>query len=227
MSSGEVCIKCGKILTLDNQTPYNRTHNYKICKECQNKRDRELYRNRINTRKNIPLEDLIKDNWKCRACGVKLTVKNMNKNDAIQSHRLCRNCSVIKVRKLKGKNPEYWKKKDRYRHILRKYGLSEEEFDDRVNRQNEHCAICGRELTGFGLGDTTYHLDHEHSTGKARGVLCNTCNVLTGGIENVKTILSTENFGIVGDIEVINRVVSYLRYWDERNNGNDSIQREV
>jgi len=43
--------------------------------------------------------------------------------------------------------------------------------------QSGLCAICGIE-------DTNWCLDHDHRTGKVRGVLCTGCNILLGQIEN-------------------------------------------
>lgn len=61
--------------------------------------------------------------------------------------------------------------------LLKIYGLTLEEYNSHLERQGFGCAICktnqaeyqtktGRKLT----------VDHCHSTGKIRGILCNKCN---------------------------------------------------
>jgi hypothetical protein len=54
-----------------------------------------------------------------------------------------------------------------------KYGLTPEDYDALVAAQNGCCAICGigKEHTRYGLV-----IDHCHTTGKIRGLLCDNCN---------------------------------------------------
>lgn len=63
------------------------------------------------------------------------------------------------------------------RHILKKnFGITKEEYDQMLAHQNGVCAIClevcatGRDLA----------VDHDHETGKVRGLLCRDCNVSLG-----------------------------------------------
>lgn len=55
---------------------------------------------------------------------------------------------------------------------MRKYrhGITDEQFVNMLNNQNYQCAICGDKITH------SSHLDHDHKTGKIRGVLCPYCN---------------------------------------------------
>jgi len=57
-----------------------------------------------------------------------------------------------------------------------------EEFQDLMNKQKGCCAICERD---FGSLDTRAHIDHNHSTGKIRALLCNKCNTMIGHVENM------------------------------------------
>jgi hypothetical protein len=51
-----------------------------------------------------------------------------------------------------------------------KYGLSEEGFNQLLAAQAEVCAICKKSL------EVTMEIDHDHVTGKVRGLLCSRCN---------------------------------------------------
>ena len=53
-----------------------------------------------------------------------------------------------------------------------------------VNSVVKQCEICGEPLT-----NRTLRIDHNHETGKARGFLCNPCNIGLGFFEDNQAIL--------------------------------------
>jgi hypothetical protein len=64
----------------------------------------------------------------------------------------------------------------RYSRIKKEYGLSKHAHADLVGAQGGGCAICGHQPTdSFKL-----HVDHCHSTGRVRGLLCSKCNQAIG-----------------------------------------------
>jgi len=69
-------------------------------------------------------------------------------------------------------NKEKIKGQARARHLHRKYGMTEEEYQRLCILQEWQCAVCGREkeLT----------IDHDHITGGVRGLLCGDCNRALG-----------------------------------------------
>ena len=70
------------------------------------------------------------------------------------------------------------KKKDREEYhraydLKRRYGITIEEYDQMLEDQGHRCKICRTDEPG---GKGRFHLDHCHSTGKIRGLLCSSCN---------------------------------------------------
>lgn len=56
-------------------------------------------------------------------------------------------------------------------HLVRKYGITADEYDRRLDEQGGGCKICGKILQRVSLA-----VDHNHKTGKVRGILCENCN---------------------------------------------------
>jgi hypothetical protein len=52
----------------------------------------------------------------------------------------------------------------------RKYGVTAEDYFFMLEAQGWRCAVCGDEFVG------SPHIDHDHVTGRVRGLLCGGCN---------------------------------------------------
>lgn len=57
-----------------------------------------------------------------------------------------------------------------HRRNLKTYGLSEEQFSALLHEQRGACAICRKRFVKRPV------IDHDHATGKVRGLLCRQCN---------------------------------------------------
>lgn len=57
--------------------------------------------------------------------------------------------------------------------LKRKYGITLEQYEELLVRQNNCCAICDRHESQF---KTKLAVDHSHKTHKIRGLLCTACN---------------------------------------------------
>jgi hypothetical protein len=84
-------------------------------------------------------------------------------------------------------NPEARYRNNLSAHLRRKYGLTIAERDAMIAAQDGRCLCC---KTKFGLlrADRPC-VDHCHTTGRVRGILCNTCNTLIGHAADNPTIL--------------------------------------
>jgi Recombination endonuclease VII len=78
----------------------------------------------------------------------------------------------------------------RHYHLVRRYGIGAVDVEALITRQGGACIICLR-----ALGQKP-HVDHDHTTGEVRGVLCFNCN---GGLGQFRD-----------DKEVLLRAVRYL-----------------
>lgn len=66
------------------------------------------------------------------------------------------------------------KLKSRIQHIVKVYRVSKEEAT--LLASADTCEICKR--SGLQM-----HVDHDHATGRVRGVLCQNCNLSLGGFQ--------------------------------------------
>ena len=57
---------------------------------------------------------------------------------------------------------------------FRKYGISGDEFREIIEKQNGKCPICTNSI------NKNFSVDHEHGTGRIRGIICNNCNLAIG-----------------------------------------------
>ena len=73
------------------------------------------------------------------------------------------------------KNPERAKAKMREWTLRVRYGLTEESRALLLLGQDGKCKICSKDLTG-----KKSVIDHNHTTGKVRGILCHLCNSWLG-----------------------------------------------
>lgn len=65
----------------------------------------------------------------------------------------------------------------RISRVARKYGLSKLEYEQLLDQFGHRCGICGGELE-------ILCVDHNHTSGKVRGVLCQGCNIGLGGFRD-------------------------------------------
>lgn len=57
------------------------------------------------------------------------------------------------------------------------YGISGEDYQTLLQKQNGLCAICKKVPMPRGNRSRHFCVDHDHKTGKIRGLLCDPCNI--------------------------------------------------
>lgn len=72
--------------------------------------------------------------------------------------------------------------KARWSRIKKEYGLSKFDVEQLLNKQNFQCVICSINI------QNGYHVDHCHSSGKVRGLLCQKCNQAIGLLKESESL---------------------------------------
>jgi len=126
----------------------------------------------------------------CTKCGTEKEMGEFWKDGRLKSGR-CAECKLCQ----KQRNQEYYRRnrcqiikrqekwtaqnrdKVREAELLRKYNLSLADYHQMLASQGGKCAMCGSAKPG---GHGTFHVDHDHTTGAVRGLLCHHCNVGLG-----------------------------------------------
>ena len=80
-------------------------------------------------------------------------------------------------------NPTH-QRANRNSRFKREYGITHDEYDAMLAKQYGGCAVCGKPEAGKRLA-----VDHDHRTGKVRGLLCENCNRALGMAQDSPTIL--------------------------------------
>jgi len=157
---------------------------------------------------------------KCTKCNTKKSVTEFPRRKDRENRRqnICRECQNAKQRDWRSKNREkhhkwnkewYYGNVERAREYSRKYylvhrekiaatkrkrhyGITEDDFKLLIEKQNYSCKICGK---SFGATNKLC-VDHCHTTGEIRGILCRSCNTGIGSLKD--------------DISILKKAIEYL-----------------
>lgn len=131
----------------------------------------------------------------CSRCKAQLPVTHYfgDNRTSDKKRSECKDCSKARNRDYYARNKEGWhdSRGGRNRELLRKYGISESDYDSLLFFQNGLCAIC----LGNRYPKERLCVDHDHISGKVRGLLCRVCNLGLGKFDS---------------LELARNVVSYL-----------------
>lgn len=106
---------------------------------------------------------------RCTECGETKPIDEFASAGKNKKRAKCKPCLARKKREYYKKNPH----KARRRNLKTNYGISVETFDSMVEKQHGCCASCNKPTDALVV-------DHDHSTGKVRALLCSNCNLLLG-----------------------------------------------
>lgn len=116
-----------------------------------------------------------RDYKQCAKCGLEKEIteyslkRPKNRKPGLQPR--CKECAKQDTKDWNERNKA--SAKDRY--LQRTYGITEQEYLSRLLIQNNSCLLCKREFSNE-WGATAPVVDHCHTHGHVRGILCNECN---------------------------------------------------
>lgn len=79
---------------------------------------------------------------------------------------------------------------------IRNHGITIDDYNNMLIEQDNKCAICKSSKSNTKLTNVFY-IDHDHKTGKVRGLLCNKCNFALGQFND--------------DISILQNAIKYLK----------------
>ena len=121
----------------------------------------------------------------CRKCHIEKPlsdyyISNRNKDKRTSYCKPCANTYNKELNKT-----EKAKNTSRSNLLKRRYGISQEIYEQMLAKQNNACAICKEPCK---IKDRLA-IDHCHTTGKIRGLLCFNCNLALGKLKDSAVIL--------------------------------------
>jgi hypothetical protein len=135
---------------------------------------------------------------RCNRCNLEKSKNdffiNSKRSDGLQTY--CKPCHLEYGRE-RYANPEAFKRRQMNRELYKErrkdstrkwylkstYGISQEKYLEMLESNNSSCWICNEKK------DYYLHVDHDHSTGKIRGLLCHGCNNALGLLKDSKESL--------------------------------------
>ena len=111
---------------------------------------------------------------KCCRCGVKVE-SNRNR---LHTCDACPNLTKVETSRY-------------YNHKI-----TPKEFAEMLQKYSNQCAVCG--TSDWRGRKNRPHIDHDHKTGKVRGILCHNCNLALGLLKD--------------DINILQAMIRYLKF---------------
>lgn len=129
----------------------------------------------------LPDNHIHKDGRHCTTCKefkpaseFKLEARpNSRYKDGINMRSKCKTCDELRKYK---------------RFIQKTYGISWNDFQELLVKQDNKCAICKSEDNKNKRAQRLF-VDHDHKTGKVRGLLCSKCNHGIGHFDDDAEVL--------------------------------------
>lgn len=163
---------------------------------------------------------------KCNKCGEVKPLEMFCKNKTTKDGhgRECKQCASERAKAMRLANPEkfkqaskkwretnpnyvsQWKSRNKKRtkemkrkeYLKSKYGISIEQYDDMRVAQQYKCYVCNKHENEIpNAGPTALNVDHCHETGAIRKLLCMSCNIALGKVND--------------SIEILQRCIDYIK----------------
>lgn len=168
----------------------------KQCRKC------EIWKPRDQFSPNRRMRDRLQS-W-CRSC--QAIARKNTKQTKFRKSKVCFRCHELKpieefCNKLGSSDGKQSicricdKSRRRRERLKQWYDITHEDYERMLAIQNGACAICGTDETGS-KDKGWFSVDHDHKTGRVRGLLCANCNV---GLGNMRD-----------SVEILKKAIQYL-----------------
>jgi len=128
----------------------------------------------------------------CKSCDTTKPIDDFylrNKTSMVR-HSTCKECDKKRVKE--NHDPVAYRNAE----LQRRYGITQQDYEVMIAEQNNQCAICNTTEPGGRHNRGYFVVDHCHTTGKVRKLLCNNCNTA---------------LGLVGDnTHILQKMIEYL-----------------
>lgn len=133
----------------------------------------------------------------CTKCGLdKPTTNFYARSDT--KHKIfswCKSCHSRTYFERKKQNPQAYYESRMKAHYKSKYGLALADVQQLYDKQKGQCAICRHKTERL-------EIDHCHTTGKIRGMLCHQCNSAIGHLGDSTHQIIRALFYLLGKREI-------------------------
>ncbi len=200
------CRKCQMTKPMADFRPHHKPglngHRW-TCRQCE----RDANRNARDKRRGCPPRPArtARESAICTGCRLEKAKtefrSDLRNRDGLRSR--CKDCDRTYARDWQSRtkqnerwiaeNPERYALKRR-EHLLRRYGMTVEDYETLLAKQDGRCAICRTDSPRTRGNAHEHHgqifaVDHCHVTGAVRGLLCITCNTGIGGLRDDPAIV--------------------------------------
>ena len=123
----------------------------------------------------------------CKSCDTTKPIDDFylrNKTSMVR-HSTCKECDKKRVKE--NHDPVAYRNAE----LQRRYGITQTDYEVMIAEQNNKCAICNTTEPGGRHNSGYFVVDHCHTTGKVRKLLCHNCNTALGLVgDNTQTLQS-------------------------------------
>lgn len=182
----QTCPRCRRTLSRENYSPNGTRYNglASICRECDRVRARE-YRALNGAAINAKRRTYTPEQAETR------------RQKAREYYRKNAEKYIRSAKQYQARNPEKakaWNARAREKHkprakewyLKKEFGITLQQYQSMHDQQLGKCRLCNQPSTTISKGKLrALAVDHDHRTGRLRGLLCTGCNVNLGRIEAI------------------------------------------